>query len=211
MKTSETINELAAALAKAQGAMKNATLNKTNPHFRSKYADLAGIRDTVTPALAAHGIAVAQTIGMVDGQLSVTTRLMHLSGQWLESSFPIIADVNKPQAIGSAITYGRRYTLSAICNIAADEDDDGNEAQEQGAKPAEVRAMAGTEGARKSVARADYDGLVRELRSAQTVESLKEWAALRKADINKLPADWIDHLQEEYSKHKDGLTAQVAA
>lgn len=211
MKTSDTINELAAALAKAQGSMKNATLNKTNPHFRSKYADLAQIRDAITPALSQNNIAVTQATDIDNGSLIVVTRLMHQSGQWLESRFPIIADVNKPQAMGSAYTYAKRYSLAAICNIAADEDDDGNEAQEHGAKPAEVRAMTGTEGARKSVARADYDGLVRELRSAQTVEALKEWAALRKADINKLPADWIDHLQEEYSKHKDGLTAQVAA
>jgi len=123
--TSEQVNEIAAALAKAQGAMKNAALNKVNPHFRSKYADLAGIRDAVIPALTANGIAVVQTL---DGT-SVLTRLMHSSGQWIESACPVPA-VPDMQKMGSAITYARRYSLSAICGIAADEDDDANAASE---------------------------------------------------------------------------------
>jgi hypothetical protein len=122
--TSEQVNEIAAALAKAQATMKNAALNKVNPHFRSKYADLAGIRDTVVPSLAANGIAVVQTL---DAASCVLTRLIHTSGQWIESVCPI-PSVPDMQKMGSAITYARRYSLSAICGIAADEDDDANEA-----------------------------------------------------------------------------------
>ena len=102
MRTSEQINELAAALAKAQAEMKNATLNKINPHFKSKYADLAMIRDTVTPALAKNSIAVSQGIDTLDSGIVVVTRLLHSSGQWIESRIPIAYD--KPQAMGSAIT-----------------------------------------------------------------------------------------------------------
>lgn len=123
MTTSESIHELAAALAKAQAAMKNATLNRVNPHFKSKYADLAGIRDAVMPVLAAHGLSVVQAIGAG----AVQTRLLHSSGQWIESECPI-PPVQDMQKLGSAITYARRYSLSAIACIAADEDDDGNEA-----------------------------------------------------------------------------------
>jgi len=127
MTSSDQIGDIAAALAKAQGAMKNAHLNKTNPHFRSKYADLAGIRDAVTPALSANGIAVVQVVQseVVEGvaRVSVVTRLVHASGQWFESALPI--PTGKMQEMGSAITYARRYALSAICGIAADEDDDG--------------------------------------------------------------------------------------
>lgn len=129
MTTSEQINELAVALAKAQAAMKNATLNKVNPHFKSKYADLAGIRDAVVPVLAAHGIAVVQTLDAASEGVAycVLTRLIHSSGQWIESLCPI-PSVPDMQKMGSAITYARRYSLSAICGISADEDDDGNEA-----------------------------------------------------------------------------------
>lgn len=130
MTTSVTINEIAAALAKAQGEMKNATLNKVNPHFKSRYADLAGIRDTVVPVLAANGIAAVQTLDTLgDGEggsaTYILTRLVHASGQWIESRCPIPQGKNM-QEMGSAITYARRYSLSAICGIAADEDDDAN-------------------------------------------------------------------------------------
>jgi hypothetical protein len=128
MTTSEQVNEIATALAKAQAGMKNAALNKVNPHFKSKYADLAGIRDTVIPPLTANGIAVVQTLDAGMGGVSfVLTRLLHTSGQWIEGCCPIPAAPDM-QKMGSAITYARRYSLSAICGIAADEDDDGNAA-----------------------------------------------------------------------------------
>lgn len=132
MTTSEQINDIAAALAKAQGEMKNAALNKVNPHFKSKYADLAGIRDAVVPVLSKHGIAVVQTLGFLDGYTgqTVTTRLIHTSGQWIESACGCGHSVKNMQEMGSAITYARRYSLSAICGIAADEDDDANAASQ---------------------------------------------------------------------------------
>lgn len=134
MTTSDQVNEIAAALAKAQAQMKNAVLNKVNPHFKSKYADLAGIRDAVTPALTAHGIAVVQTLDVsVEERYFVRTRLMHASGQWIESLCPIIG-MGDMQKMGSAVTYARRYSLSAICGIAADEDDDANAVSSNPAK-----------------------------------------------------------------------------
>lgn len=129
MKTSDAINELATALAAAQAEMKNAPLNKTNPHFKSRYADLAGIRDTVTPALTKHGLAIVQGTDTTDSGIVVVTKLVHKSGQWIESRFPISYD--KPQAMGSAYTYARRYSLSAMCAISADEDDDANAANDK--------------------------------------------------------------------------------
>lgn len=125
MTTSESVNEIAAALAKAQAAMKNATLNKVNPHFKSKFADLASVRDAVIPALTANGVSVVQTLEAPDGNQLVVTRLIHASGQWIESRCPMPTPKNM-QEMGSAITYARRYSLSAICGIAADEDDDAN-------------------------------------------------------------------------------------
>lgn len=121
--------KLAAALAKAQGAMKNAEMNKTNPHYRSRYADLAAIRDAVVPALSANGIALVQTIEPVEAGFIVRTTLLH-DEDALSSTCPILCAPNAPaQAFGSALTYARRYSLAAIAGIAADEDDDGNEAQ----------------------------------------------------------------------------------
>ena len=121
MKTSEQINELAAALAQAQGMMGNAVMNRINPHFKSKYADLAAIFDASRKPLSANGLAIVQTIE--NGVLH--TRLLHTSGQWIASEHPLPMS-GKPQEIGSALTYARRYSLSALIGIAADEDDDAN-------------------------------------------------------------------------------------
>lgn len=129
MRTSEQVNDLATALATAQGKMSNATLNKINPHFKSKYADLAAIRDAVTLALASEGIAVVQLVGSDESGAFLATRLMHKSGQWVESVHPLPATA-KPQEFGSALTYARRYSLAAICGISAEEDDDANGASE---------------------------------------------------------------------------------
>lgn len=130
MKTSPEIDALAGSLAKAQAKIKNAAFNKVNPHFKSKYADLAAIRDAVLPALTENGISLAQGTVVGGAFLVVTTRLMHSSGQWIESEYPITNDTNKPQAMGSALTYARRYSLAAICGIASEEDDDANAAQD---------------------------------------------------------------------------------
>ena len=121
MKTSEQISELAAALAVAQGMMENAIMNRTNPHFKTKYADLAAVLNAARKPLSANGLAIVQTIG--DGVLH--TRLLHTSGQWIASEHPLPMS-GKPQEIGSALTYARRYSLSALIGIAADEDDDAN-------------------------------------------------------------------------------------
>lgn len=138
MRTSENINELAAALAKAQAKIENAPLNKSNPHFKSKYADLAAIREAVTKPLTDQGLSYVQMTGKDDaGQFVLFTRLMHTSGQWLESVYPLPVSVDKQQAMGSAITYARRYSLAAVCGVAAEEDDDGNAASQRNGAPAQ--------------------------------------------------------------------------
>lgn len=126
---SSGLSSLTKALVKAQAELKNANLNKVNPHFKSKYADLAEIRDTVMPVLSKHGIALVQYTQIGSAGFYLVTRLMHESGEMIESRFPLPDNVEKPQQMGSAITYARRYTMAAICGITAEEDDDGNAAQ----------------------------------------------------------------------------------
>ena len=128
---SDTIGKLAEALAAAQGEMKNAPLNKVNPHFKSKFADLSSIRDASIPALSKHGIAVTQTFESSETGTMLVTTLMHKSGEWITSACPIMADKGGPQPFGSATTYARRYGLGAIVGISADDDDDGNAGQEK--------------------------------------------------------------------------------
>ncbi len=126
---SESIAELAAALAKAQGIMKAATYNRMNPHFKNKYADLAAVWDAIRDPLSKNGLSITQTIEPINGAGTyLRTTLRHASGQWVSSMYPL-PEGAKPQEMGSALTYGRRYSLSSLVGIAADEDDDANEAQ----------------------------------------------------------------------------------
>ena len=124
---SEQINELATALAKAQGEIENASKSSTNPHFKSRYADLAEVLNTVRPVFAAHGLAVSQFPSYESGIVSVETILTHSSGQWMSGT--ISAPISKldAQSVGSATTYCRRYSLASVAGIAQ-EDDDANSA-----------------------------------------------------------------------------------
>ena len=210
MKTSEQTGEISAALAKAQSKMQNASLNKDNPFFKSKYADLAGIRDTVTPALSENQIAVSQTTEIDNGSLFVCTRLMHSSSQWIESRYPIMADTNKPQAMGSAMTYARRYSLSAICGISSEQDDDGNEAAEHGRKAPETRNVAGTPKASKAVNREPFTKLISEARLSTSVDMLRAWVKTKRAEIDALPPDWVDEFSEEYETIRESLSVTAA-
>lgn len=120
---SEATNELAAALAKAQGTMKAATFNKINPHFKNRYADLAAVVDAIRAPLSANGLAYTQATEVREGGLLLVTTLLHSSGQWVASEYPL-PQAARPQELGSALTYAKRYSLSAIVGVAADDDDD---------------------------------------------------------------------------------------
>lgn len=143
MQRSESINELAKALASAQAEIGTASKDRENPHFRSRYATLASVQDACRSALSRHGLSVVQLPGGEGQRVEMTTVLMHSSGQWISCSGTFIATKGDPQGIGSAITYARRYQLAAIVGVAPDDDDDGNAASEpvkQAAPPPKAEA-----------------------------------------------------------------------
>lgn len=127
MQTSETINELATALSKAQGEITGALKDSANPFFKSKYADLASCWDACRGPLSKQGLSVVQGMDVSDGHLYLITRLLHMSGQWISSTTPVTPKDDTPQGMGSALTYARRYALTAMVGVAQ-VDDDGNAA-----------------------------------------------------------------------------------
>jgi hypothetical protein len=125
MNQSENINELAMALSKAQGEITPAIKDSANPFFKSKYADLTSVWAACREPLTKHGLAVTQTMVEQDGKLILITMLLHASGQWIKSFLPIVTQKPDAQSLGAAITYMRRFSLSALVGICP-EDDDGN-------------------------------------------------------------------------------------
>ena len=135
------MKEIATALVKAQSEMSNPKIGASNPFFKSKYADLNSVRESVIPVLNANGISVLQPLVHVDGKNFVKTVLLHESGEMIESFTEIVfAKSNDAQAQGSGITYARRYGLQSLVCVGAD-DDDGNAAsqpQQQKITPQQV-------------------------------------------------------------------------
>lgn len=125
---SAEIGKLAEALAMAQGSMENAAKSSANPFFKSKYADLAEVWNTIREPLSKNGLSVVQAPVGIDGRsVKIMTMLLHKSGQYVRTVTTIPCAKSDAQGIGSALTYGRRYALSALVGIAQ-EDDDGNAA-----------------------------------------------------------------------------------
>lgn len=133
MLQSEQTNELNAALAKAQGSIENAKMDRENTYFKSSYATLASVRDAIKKPLSDNGLSITQTMEVREGAFVLLTTLWHSSGQWVRSEYPL-PTVAKPQEMGSAVTYARRYALAAMVCNSSDEDDDGNAAQDAGQK-----------------------------------------------------------------------------
>jgi hypothetical protein len=132
------LGELATALAKAQATMEGAKKDAANPFFKSRYADLASVWEACREPLSSNNLSVVQTAsGDLEGNVHVTTMLLHASGQWIQDTLTMKPKENTPQGIGSTITYARRYALSAMVGVAP-EDDDGEAAQGRAASKTEA-------------------------------------------------------------------------
>jgi len=123
MKASESINELATALCKAQSQMGGAVKDSSNPFFKSSYADLTSVIKAIKQPFADNGLSYTQFPVSNENGVGVSTRLMHVSGQWLEMEYTLPTVKQDPQAAGSAITYARRYALQSIAGIPTADDD----------------------------------------------------------------------------------------
>lgn len=124
---------LFAALSAAQGEIENASKNAANPHFKSRYADLAEVLNTVRPTFSKHGLSVIQSTEFDGSLVSVTTTIAHADGGYVTAKASCVPAKTDAQGVGSATTYLRRYSLASCAGIAQ-EDDDGNSAAHN-AKP----------------------------------------------------------------------------
>jgi hypothetical protein len=165
---SESIAALVAALSKAQSQMHSAKKTSDNPFFKSKYADLATVWDACKMELTANGLSIIQLPAAEGNAVSVTTLLAHNSGEFISGTITMQSKDSSPQAIGSAITYARRYGLAAIISLPQ-EDDDGNASstamqQVSNALPARPKGVADAIG--KSRTPKGYDPGIQKHRDA---------------------------------------------
>lgn len=134
MKHSDNIKAIAAALVAVQREVTTIVKDSVNPHYKAHYASLETITETVRPLLTAEGIALIQGGTSVTDEagnvkaVTVETMLLHSSGEWISNAVTMPLEKANAQGVGSAITYGRRYGLSALLSLTTDEDDDGQAA-----------------------------------------------------------------------------------
>lgn len=127
MNRSESIENLAKAFVKFQSEVTNPANTADNPFFKSKYAPLNEVLNLVRPILTKYGLSIIQSPSAQGDSVTVTTMILHESGEWIRlDPLTLKADKNTAQGIGSAITYARRYALSAALGISSEDDDDGN-------------------------------------------------------------------------------------
>ena len=189
MNTDHATPELFAALSKAQGEIENASKNAANPHFKSKYADLAEILNTTRPVFAKHGLSLSQFPGFDGSLASVTTLVGHASGGYISAVASCVPAKTDAQGIGSATTYLRRYGAAAAAGIAQ-EDDDGESAKHSG-KPAPLTVkVTPTDGV--------WDGMDAETRAGlellaisvrEFIEAGDHAGAFHRIERDKLPTD----------------------
>jgi hypothetical protein len=185
MLTSETITKIMPAFIKAQGQFAPALKQATNPHFKSKYVALDGVIDAVAAPLREAGIAIMQMTDVTErGSIILESRLVHESGEWIGSRYPVHPVKADPQGEGSALTYARRYALMALVGIAP-EDDDGNAA---------VKAV-------DKIAAPQFNGRpmdgVWEAQSADSQAWLLKVAAETVARVANDPDDALDYLASQ--------------
>lgn len=133
MKTSTEIKSISEALFEASKEIKNAAMDSKNPHFKNDYASLESVLDAVKPAMQKFGLFAFQAPSACDGKKVLVTRISHKTGEYYEFETPLVTVKDDMQQLGSAITYARRYALSAAFNLTQ-QDDDG-QAASQDSKP----------------------------------------------------------------------------
>lgn len=222
MKTSETIGQIAMALAAAQAEIKNPAKDKTaiipnkngGPGFKYTYSDFATALESIRPVLAKHKIAFVQATRWEANLVMLETRLIHESGEWLANDYPV-GSIGDPRTMGSALSYSRRYSLFPMIGVQGEDDDDGEAASQKPiAAPVERDAFGlaqGTNGSSKAGSRDEYAKMIAGIRNAPTIKALEEWQKNNHAGIDKLPPDFVDELRIEYVDRKNELSKALAA
>ena len=199
MQTSESIKNIAKAMAQFQSEVKNPANTANNPFFNSKYAPLNDVLNLVRPILTKHGLSVLQSPSGDGEHIAVTTLIIHESGEWIESDpLTLRADKATAQGAGSAITYARRYALSAMLGISSEDDDDGNYASEKASQASKSEEKATKAQLNKIYAEANRHNLSSDVMKELIADRYKKSAS---KELTKTEAsDLIEFLTKDRSE-----------
>lgn len=202
MRTSETIADLSAAIAKAQAELKNPPKNKINPHFKSKYADLASILETILPIYAEHGVSIVQGTSITDTGIVVHTRVMK-GNEWLESIYPV-CQFAAPQAQMSALTYAKRAALQCMGMVCGDDDLDGEDSKtvQTNVAPKKLDAHQSSE---------LLTEILGELKLVDTKDKLLAWAKANQPKKETLIDSHKRRVEAEFALVQESFKGKVAA
>ena len=203
VKISTPCDKLMAALSKMQGELKMALKDSDNPYFKSKYADLATCINTAKKPMADNGLSVSQHCGFDGNYVRCVTVLGHSSGQYMASTCVIPVTKKDAQGVGSAITYARRYSFSAVIGLSQD-DDDGNWASNKDVAGKQKKEAGNKRVMDESQKRLDTEENYRYI-SADNIEV--KMANGRWINLDECPMNWLKVLiqKEEF----DGIKADI--
>ena len=216
---SETIGALAAALAKAQGSLNAALKDSKNPHLKNKYADLAAVWKAAREPLSDNELAVIQTTERGEGGQYLVTTLAHSSGEWIRGELAISSSggnkgVNPDQALGSSISYMRRYALAAIVGVIQD-DDNGNASSGNNGHRANAEPQPSNDGAKREFER---NRLIAAIVKGEDLLALNEFERpnsrkkhLGDTDLNKASVKDLERFREHLGDKWRKRVAQDAA
>lgn len=231
MKSSDALDQISPALVAALAKLKGVAKDSKNPHFKNDYASLEAVIDTARPVLASHGLAFMQGLGEFSGNaMTVSTRILHESGQWIESDFQMPVGKADPQGTASASTYARRYSLMGILGLPA-VDDDGEAAmvrppnapptrKDSGPGPVDGKDFYGCSGpgqsahaAKKAGLDLQMDEMRQQIAGLPTTTALREWIEENRTDIATMPQSWRSILRDEVDERAAdlGFTPQQKA
>ena len=196
---SEKIDALTKAMVKVQAELKPAIKDSDNPFFKSKYADLPAVVHVSRKLLTDNGIAVYQVTDMDENGVYIVTQLTHESGQWIRGKYPVNPVKADPQAMGSAITYARRYAYCAMVGIVTDEDDDGNAASGNDKSP---KSVFKTAAARKEF----VQNVVSSIEDCATNKDVDDIMKLNAAKIKEMKASGNEYDELAVDSIKDSVT-----
>lgn len=218
---SATVGELAKALSAAQALIKAPKKGKEANigTYKYNYADLADVIEAYRSELSKNGLALVQPMVQRDGHIVLVTKLLHSSGEWIASEFPL-QTYAKPQEQGSAITYARRYAVSSLLGIAAEDDDDGKRAQDAEPRKAEPKPLGADEAAILTIASEltqilgkDIDQIVYDASFFQKGNAKKSFTAKDIEGGANISANWLKMTRTKLEAilHKEGSKAEPGA